>query len=157
MGLFFCHFDFSGCGNSEGSRISFGANEKYDVLAVFESLKERYNIRKVILWGRSMGSACALKFCELINNSYQRLVKKEVIAVILDSCFRSFSKLVVEIGNKYSDYPELLIKAGYFFVKGTLEEKGSFKVNDLELTDIVHNLNVPALFLTSKEDTTVKS
>jgi hypothetical protein len=48
-------------------------------------------------------------------------VKRDILGVILDSCFRSFSKLVVEIGHKYSEYPELLIKAGYFLVKGTLE------------------------------------
>ena len=26
MGLFFCSFDFAGCGNSDGDKISFGAN-----------------------------------------------------------------------------------------------------------------------------------
>lgn len=38
MGLSFCNFDFAGCGNSEGSSISFGANEKHDVLAVVDHL-----------------------------------------------------------------------------------------------------------------------
>ena len=38
LGVTFCSFDFSGCGNSEGEVISFGANEKYDVNAVVEKL-----------------------------------------------------------------------------------------------------------------------
>lgn len=38
MGLFFCSFDFAGCGNSEGDKISFGANEKYDVDTVIEHI-----------------------------------------------------------------------------------------------------------------------
>lgn len=38
MGLFFCSFDFAGCGNSEGDKISFGANEKYDIDTVIEHI-----------------------------------------------------------------------------------------------------------------------
>jgi hypothetical protein len=34
MGLSFCSFDFCGCGNSEGNSISFGANEKNDILVI---------------------------------------------------------------------------------------------------------------------------
>lgn len=66
MGLSFCNFDFSGCGVSEGETISFGANEKYDVQAVIRKIQDKYGVKKVILWGRSMGSACAVKYCEMI-------------------------------------------------------------------------------------------
>jgi alpha-beta hydrolase superfamily lysophospholipase len=67
MGVSFCNFDFTGCGNSEGNVISFGANEKNDVLAVVQKLKQTYHIRKFILWGRSMGSVCAIKYCEMMS------------------------------------------------------------------------------------------
>ena len=40
MGLFFFSFDFSGCGNSDGNTISFGANEKYDIDVVIEHLAQ---------------------------------------------------------------------------------------------------------------------
>lgn len=30
-GLYMCSFDFSGCGCSEGTSISFGANERFDI------------------------------------------------------------------------------------------------------------------------------
>ena len=63
MGLSFCNFDFAGCGNSEGAAISFGANEKHDVLAVLDALSDRWNVQRVVLWGRSMGAASALKYC----------------------------------------------------------------------------------------------
>jgi alpha/beta superfamily hydrolase len=67
MGYTFCNFDFTGCGNSEGKSISFGANEKHDVYAVIELLKLRFNTSKVFLWGRSMGSACAVKYCQMMS------------------------------------------------------------------------------------------
>lgn len=157
MGLSFCNFDFTGCGNSEGSIISFGANEKNDVGAVVEALKERFGVKKLVLWGRSMGSACAIKYCEMMHNYKWNDYRREILGIVLDSCFKSFSKLAVEIGHKHSDFPQFLIKAGYFIIKGTLEEKGGFKVDELELEQVVEKLDVPVLFLTSPDDVTVNS
>lgn len=66
LGISFCNFDFTGCGNSEGDSISFGANEKNDVLVVIEKLRDKFAVKRFILWGRSMGSVCAIKYCEMI-------------------------------------------------------------------------------------------
>lgn len=156
MGLSFCNFDFAGCGNSEGNSISFGANEKHDILCVMDGLQERYAVSRVVLWGRSMGAASAIKYCELVE-SFQVSSQQLVIGVILDSCYKSFDKLAVEIGNRHSELPEFLIKMGYLFIRGTLEEMGKFKVEELELEEIVGNLEMPMLFFTSNEDVTVHS
>lgn len=102
MGLSFCNFDFTGCGNSEGSVISFGANEKHDILAVLDSLSEKWGVQRVILWGRSMGAASAVKYCELVQTYRYGDTRKEVLGIVLDSCFRSFDQLAVEIGDKHS-------------------------------------------------------
>lgn len=87
-----------------------------------------------------MGSACAIKYCELIKQHNWNEYRRVIIGLILDSCFQSFSQLAVEIGHKHSDFPKFLIKAGYFILKNTLEEKGQFKVDELELEPIVSNL-----------------
>lgn len=131
MGLSFCNFDFAGCGNSEGSSISFGANEKHDVLAVVDHLTEKFKVQKVILWGRSMGAASALKYCELVQHYRCNDYRNEVLGVVLDSCFKSFEELAMEIGNKHSELPSFMIKMGYYLIKGSLEEKGAFKVEEL--------------------------
>ena len=99
MGLTFCNFDFSGCGNSEGNSISFGANQKYDVSAVIERLRDKYGIQKVILWGRSMGAACAVKYSEMNQRSRNIEEREQILGLIMDSCFNSFSRLAVEIGS----------------------------------------------------------
>jgi len=67
-----------------------------------------------------MGSACAVKYCELMRNQNWFGYRREIIGLILDSCFKSFSRLAVEIGHKHSDFPEFLIKVGYFIIKNTL-------------------------------------
>jgi hypothetical protein len=55
------------------------------------------------------------------------------LGVVLDSCFRSFDQLAVEIGRRHSEVPAFLIKMGYYLIRGTLEERGSFKIAELEL------------------------
>lgn len=75
-----------------------------------------------------MGSACAIKYCEMIGG-----YRDHVVGLILDSSFKSFSQLVCEIAYKQSKLPNFLVCAGYHIIKGTLESKGKFKVDELEL------------------------
>ena len=88
MGLNFCSFDFSGCGNSEGLGISFGANEQHDITAVIDALTKKYGIERFVLWGRSMGAASAIKYCENRDNF-------DIFGLILDSCYKSFEQLAI--------------------------------------------------------------
>jgi pimeloyl-ACP methyl ester carboxylesterase len=52
-------------------------------------------MKRFILWGRSMGAASAIKYCEHINESIPQDFKRDIVGVILDSCFKSFSTLAV--------------------------------------------------------------
>jgi hypothetical protein len=67
-----------------------------------------------------MGSVCAIKYCELMKNHNWVSYRKDIIGLVLDSCFESFSRLAVEIGHKNSDFPEFMIKAGYYIIKSTI-------------------------------------
>lgn len=98
------------------------------MLAVIDHLTEKFKVQKVILWGRSMGAASALKYCELVQHYRCNDYRNEVLGVVLDSCFKSFEELAVEIGNKHSELPSFMIKMGYYLIKGSLEEKGAFKI-----------------------------
>lgn len=55
-GMSVCLFDFAGSGMSEGAYISLGYNEVHDLQAVLKHVKERFNVTKFALWGRSMGA-----------------------------------------------------------------------------------------------------
>lgn len=150
-----CSFDFSGCGNSEGSTISFGANQKYDIEAVIHYLTERYGIEKYILWGRSMGAVASVKYCQM---SMYNCTCVEIYGLILDSPFQSLKKLIVELGVKRTDLPKFFMQAFYHVIKGTLQSKGNFNIDDLEIIKSIRVVEgIPILFLVSKDDTTIEA
>lgn len=62
LGVNLCIFDFAGYGNSEGTFVSLGSKEIWDIECVIEHLKEHYRQKKFILWGRSMGAVAALLY-----------------------------------------------------------------------------------------------
>lgn len=57
---------------------------------------------------------------------------------------------------KKTELPQFLVHAGYFAIKNTLEKKGEFSIEELEMLDVVRSLHdLPALFLASQQDTTI--
>jgi len=62
----------------------------------------------------------------------------------------------VELGAKRTDLPQLFVQAFYHIIKGSLQAKGKFDINDLELINSIKKVEgIPALFLVSKDDTTI--
>lgn len=52
--------DFAGCGISEGDYISLGYYEKDDAGLAIDYIKQRKQITKIGIWGRSMGASTAI-------------------------------------------------------------------------------------------------
>ncbi len=73
-------FDFSGCGKSEGQYLTYGEKEARDIRTVVEYVKERFRVKKIALWGRSMGASLAMM--------YASLHPKSISCLILDTPFR---------------------------------------------------------------------
>lgn len=61
-GCNFCSFDFAGSGISEGQFVSMGHYEQDDVHSVISFLREKKQVSKIALWGRSMGAVTAMLF-----------------------------------------------------------------------------------------------
>lgn len=83
-----CVFDFSGSGHSDGKFCTLGQNEKDDLEFILNFLRDKYNLRAFILWGRSMGSVSAVAHWgeyEKGRDKKDKLVK----AMILDSPYGS--------------------------------------------------------------------
>jgi alpha-beta hydrolase superfamily lysophospholipase len=78
-----CSFDFSASGRSEGDHITYGINEKEDVLAVLRHLEATEQYSRIVLWGRSMGAVAVVLSQEQEENS-------KVDCLVLDSPFSSF-------------------------------------------------------------------
>jgi pimeloyl-ACP methyl ester carboxylesterase len=73
-------FDFAACGKSEGTYLTYGEKEAKDIGTVIEYVKNRFKIKKIVLWGRSMGASLAMM--------YASLHPRNISCLILDTPFR---------------------------------------------------------------------
>lgn len=81
-------FDLRGQGESEGDLISFGCNEKYDVLGAIDYLKQREKVgEKIGLLGFSMGAVASI---EATGED------PRVDALIADSAFRDLKLYIMD-------------------------------------------------------------
>jgi len=78
VGATLVSFDFAGCGISDGDVVTLGANEKDDVAKVVAEITRADPGAQIVLWGRSMGAASALLYCEAHGDDSVR-------ALVLDS------------------------------------------------------------------------
>ena len=57
-----CTFDSIGSGSSSGEYVTLGIDEADDLYETIKKINRDYNIKKVVLWGRSMGACTAMVF-----------------------------------------------------------------------------------------------
>lgn len=102
-------FDLLGCGNSDPGNLTYGVNEVFDIRDMLQEVRKHVTVGRVTLWGRSMGSLCSIMFADMY--SY------EVNGLILDSPFRSLSKVVERIANRKVKLPGFVLNPLLYFVK----------------------------------------
>lgn len=139
-------FDFFGCGNNpEGDTISLGVRESQQAQTVANYLRSKSY--EVILWGRSMGAASALKYG-----------KSKVI--VADSSFKSMKKLCDEFAkrNKPEWIPECLITCLFpclfYKLKSDIDEKGHFDLEELNIKEAVGKISkkTTIIFVVAEDD-----
>eukprot|EP00177_Eucheuma_denticulatum_P008840 GFKZ01016051.1.p1 GENE.GFKZ01016051.1~~GFKZ01016051.1.p1 ORF type:complete len:797 (+),score=98.30 GFKZ01016051.1:324-2714(+) len=154
-GLSLFAFDFSGSGMSDGEYISLGVNEKHDVETVVQHLVFSCGVRRIILWGHSMGAATAIMYAGLCQR------RPEVCALLLDSPFASFDKLAQSM---VADMPipiaiprMLILTVGVRAVRKVVRERADFDVGDIDPLSATKKIphDIPALFLHGSADAVV--
>ena len=80
QGIALIAFDFVGCGNSDKGYLTYGVNEAADAEIVLREAYRHINVKRLTVWGRSMGAVTAINFA--VKNP------KVVDKLILDSPFR---------------------------------------------------------------------
>ena len=70
-------FDFAGSGRSGGDYITLGMNETRDLKRVLDETRKLLKVRRVVLWGRSMGAVTALMFTKIFNHTKTFLMPME--------------------------------------------------------------------------------
>lgn len=71
-------FDFPGCGLSQGTFVTYGITEKYDVDAILKEIDRRFEYVEYFLWGRSMGAVVAIFYAQMFLSpkSYEQFKSK---------------------------------------------------------------------------------
>lgn len=149
-----CSFDFSGCGKSEGDFVSLGLKEQDDLQAVLEKLINRFNYKKVILYGRSMGGVTSLMYSA--NRSF---AQKYVLAIIVDSPFCSLKKLATEIADeKVSFFGGFIAGMSFEYIRDLVKKMTQgHDIFSLEVDKSIGKCTqYPALFCYSYEDKLIK-
>lgn len=73
-------YDLRACGDSEGDMISFGKNEKIDLIYLLLKLQIDFGFKQFLLWGRSIGCNAIINFLyemEMNKSEYLNTIIKK--------------------------------------------------------------------------------
>ena len=92
-----CIYDSRGCGESSDSYLSFGHNERTDMLFILLKLNLDFHLRNVLLWGRSIGcAALSQMYYLLVTNEADFLNKRVELAKKSTGTQGSFQERMME-------------------------------------------------------------
>jgi hypothetical protein len=139
-------FDFAGSGYSEGEYITLGIKEARDTKLVINFLKNKYDVDKIFLWGRSMGAVTAILFSQEEEN------QKIISGLILDSPFSSFKKMIYDVVSSKVKVSTCLINMLLYFLMKTVKKKTGVDLSHIKPIECVNKINIPGFFLVCKND-----
>ena len=136
-------YDFAGCGLSEGEFISLGFHEKNDLKIIINFLFKFPHVKKIGLWGHSMGAATSLMYTPLDNR---------IKCVCSDSSFSEFFVLAKELAKKKINFPDVILNGVLNVLKNTIKNKNNFDINEINPLNDVKKINVPVFFVHAMKD-----
>ena len=142
-----CGFDFAGCGLSEGNNISLGVREKEDVCRIIEILLSK-GVRRIILWGRSMGAATSV----MTQGAYHPLLQGVIVGMILDSPFTSFNGLAHEYSHTHVPLSSLVLPPAIAYLRSTILSKHHFDITYMNPAAAGEYITVPTIVLSGNTD-----
>ncbi|XP_015573402.1 uncharacterized protein LOC8261489 isoform X1 [Ricinus communis] len=130
--------DFSGSGLSGGEHVTLGWNEKDDLKAVVDYLRQDGNVSLIGLWGRSMGAVTSLMY---------GAEDPSIAGVVLDSPFSDLVDLMMELVDTYKfRFPKFTVKFAIQYMRKAIQKKAKFDITDLNTIKVAKSCFVPALF-----------
>ncbi|KAJ1427231.1 Serine aminopeptidase, S33 [Sesbania bispinosa] len=129
--------DFSGSGLSGGEHVTLGWNEKDDLKAVVNYLRDDGNVSLIGLWGRSMGAVTSLMY---------GAEDPSIAGVVLDSPFSDLVDLMMELVDTYKvRLPKFTVKFAIQYMRRAIQKKAKFDIMDLNTIKVAKSCFVPAL------------
>lgn len=129
-------------GNSEGTVISFGIQERHDCLRWIDyAIAEFGQDTKIILSGLSMGAATVL-----MANSLD--LPENVVAIMADSPYNTAAGIIRKVCRD-GNLPD---KLAYPFIKLGAKLFGHFNLEETSAMESVKNAKVPVLLIHGEDD-----
>ncbi|KHN03427.1 Hypothetical protein glysoja_004453 [Glycine soja] len=129
--------DFSGSGISGGEHVTLGWNEKDDLKAVVNYLRDDGNVSLIGLWGRSMGAVTSLMY---------GAEDPSIAGMVLDSPFSDLVDLMMELVDTYKvRLPKFTVKFAIQYMRRAIQKKAKFDITDLNTIKVAKSCFVPAL------------
>ncbi|XP_014509599.1 uncharacterized protein LOC106768789 isoform X2 [Vigna radiata var. radiata] len=136
--------DFSGSGISGGEHVTLGWNEKDDLKAVVNYLRDDGNVSLIGLWGRSMGAVTSLMY---------GAEDPSIAGMVLDSPFSDLVDLMMELVDTYKiRLPKFTVKFAIQYMRRAIQKKAKFDITDLNTIKVAKSCFVPALLGHAIED-----
>lgn len=130
----------SGC--SQGHIITFGINERKDVIKWIDKVIEEFgNDVKIILTGISMGAATVL-------NSSNMELKENVIGILADCGYDSAKTIIKKVLKDL----KLPVNLFYFLIKTSARIFGNFNLEETSPLEAVKDSKVPIIFYHGTND-----
>ncbi|CAM8989840.1 unnamed protein product [Rhodiola kirilowii] len=130
-------FDFSGSGLSDGDHVTLGWNEKLDLKAVIDYLREDKNVSLIGLWGRSMGAVTSLMY---------GAEDPSIAGMILDSPFSNLCELMTELVGPYNiSVVKYGVNSFIRKMRKCILRKAKFDILDLNTIKAAKSCYVPVL------------
>lgn len=129
---------------SEGTCLTFGVKERFDVVSWVNFINSRFGDNPIILMGMSMGSATVLMASSLD-------LTPNVKGIISDCGYTSPEKIIKKVIKEM----RLPVKPAYFFVRAGAKIFGHFDPNECDTLEALKNSKVPVLFIHGTADTFV--
>lgn len=129
-------------GESDGATISFGINERQDLLLWCNYAKERFGCDvKIFIWGISMGGATVLMSLDLP-------LPRNVVGAIADCPFSSPESIIWRVGkNMHLPMPLL-----FPFLRLGARIFGKFRLGESSAEKAVVNAKIPVLLVHGEAD-----
>lgn len=139
--------DQRGHHNSEGKSITFGIQERWDVLSWVNYAVDRFGPDvKITLYGVSMGAATVLMAAGMP-------LPEQVKGIAADCPYAKPEDIILEVGRKMH-YPPKLIRP---FLHIGARLFGGFRLSETDCLRAVQNAKIPILILHGEADTLVPS
>ena len=129
-------------GGSEGTRITFGAKERYDALSWVNYVVSRFGEEvEILLYGISMGAGTVLLASALG-------LPKNVKGIVADCPYSSAKEIVLKVAAEMG-YPK---KPVYPFIKLGAKLFGGFSIEEASPVDAVGRTDIPILIIHGEGD-----